>query len=67
MVEGLNVEYEIMGKSKDYPGMCYVKEKPYTVTEDIKLVDPTDEKATDVEWRFTEEGDRVSDRRFIYV
>lgn len=25
----------------------------------VKLVDPVDEKATDVEWRYTESGERV--------
>ena len=29
------------------------------MTTDIKLVDPEDEKATEVEWRYTEDGERV--------
>ena len=32
---------------------------PLLVTEEIKLVDPTDEQPTDVEWRFTEDGERI--------
>jgi len=58
-VEGLNTEYHMVGESKDFPGMMVKKELPLLVTKDIKLVDPTDEKATDVEWRFTEASERV--------
>lgn len=58
-VEGLNVEYESIGKDKDFPGMMMTKELPLDVTKDIKLIDPSDEKATDVEWRFREDGERV--------
>lgn len=59
IVEGLNIRHEFMGKGKDFPGMMVIREKPLDVTKDIKLVDPTDEKATDVEWRFREDGRRV--------
>ena len=58
-VEGLNVEYETMGESKDFPGMMIKKELPLIVTRDIKLVDPASEKPASVEWRFTEAGERV--------
>lgn len=58
-VEGLNVSYDYMGKDKDFPGMMIIKEEPLDVTKDIKLVDPSDEKATDVEWKFREDGTRV--------
>ena len=60
-VEGLNVEYEFMGedKKKNFPGMMIIKEKPLDVTKDIKLVDPSDEKAADVEWRYKEDGTRI--------
>ena len=58
-VEGLNIDYEVIGKDKDFPGMMIIKEKPLDVTKDIKLVDPSDEKATDVEWKFREDGTRV--------
>ncbi len=39
--------------------MMQLKEEPLLVTTDIALVDPADEKATEVEWRFTEDGERV--------
>ena len=58
-MEGLNVEFETMGGSKDFPGMMIKKELPLIVTRDIKLVDPASEKPTEVEWRFTEAGERV--------
>merc|ERR1719445_379427 len=43
-VEGLNVEYETMGATKDFPGMMVKKELPLIVTRDIQLVDPVNEK-----------------------
>ena len=58
-VEGLNVEYETMGETKDFPGMMVKRELPLIVTRDIKLVDPSSEKPASVEWRFTEAGERV--------
>ena len=33
--------------------------QPLLVTSEIKLVDPFDEKACDVEWLYTEDGERV--------
>jgi len=58
-VEGLNVEYEAMGATPDFPGMLIRKELPLVVTKDIKLVDPSNEKGSAVEWRFSEAGERV--------
>lgn len=58
-VEGLNVEYETIGASKDFPGMMIKKELPLIVTTDIKLVDPSSEQGADVEWRYSEAGERV--------
>eukprot|EP00095_Tigriopus_kingsejongensis_P010614 snap_masked-scaffold795_size96016-processed-gene-0.16 protein:Tk10614 transcript:snap_masked-scaffold795_size96016-processed-gene-0.16-mRNA-1 annotation:"probable 39s ribosomal protein mitochondrial precursor" len=58
-VEGLNCEHEITGRSRKFPGVVNLKEKPLLVTRDIRLVDPSDEAATEVEWRFSEEGERV--------
>jgi len=58
-VEGLNVEYEMMGEQGDFPGMMVKKEKPLLVTTDIKLVDPSDEKGCKVEWMFDDEGNRL--------
>ena len=47
-VEGLNCRYESMGSSADFPGYMYMEEKPLLVTEEIKLVDPRSEMATEV-------------------
>eukprot|EP00088_Acartia_fossae_P018462 TRINITY_DN20678_c0_g1_i2.p1 TRINITY_DN20678_c0_g1~~TRINITY_DN20678_c0_g1_i2.p1 ORF type:complete len:282 (-),score=45.74 TRINITY_DN20678_c0_g1_i2:214-1026(-) len=58
-VEGLNTEFETIGEDANFPGMMIKSEKPLLVTRDIKLVDPTDEKGCDVEWRFTEASERV--------
>lgn len=58
-VEGLNCEYKTMGEKEDYPGMMYMSEEPLLVTEDIALVCPSDEKATKVEWRYSEDGERI--------
>jgi len=58
-VEGLNIEYEFIGADKNFPGMMMIKEKPLDVLKDIRLVDPSDEKSTDVEWKFREDGTRV--------
>jgi large subunit ribosomal protein L24 len=59
MVEGLNCHLRIVGKEKDYPGVVIRSEAPLLVTNQIALVDPTDLQATEVEWRFTEEGEKV--------
>ncbi|XP_014217106.1 probable 39S ribosomal protein L24, mitochondrial [Copidosoma floridanum] len=59
IVEGLNTIIDFVGKNKDFPGIPMRKEMPLLVTEDIQLVDPQDLKATKVEWRYTEEGEKV--------
>jgi len=58
-VEGLNLQYELVGAKKDYPGMVYVNEMPLLVTTDIRLVDPSTDMGAEVEWQYTEEGNRV--------
>eukprot|EP00088_Acartia_fossae_P050749 TRINITY_DN568_c0_g1_i1.p1 TRINITY_DN568_c0_g1~~TRINITY_DN568_c0_g1_i1.p1 ORF type:complete len:267 (-),score=27.01 TRINITY_DN568_c0_g1_i1:101-901(-) len=58
-VEGLNCKYSTVGAEGDFPGMMIKEEKPLLVTKDIALVDPSDEKITDVEWRFSESGTRI--------
>jgi len=58
-VEGLNLKYETIAASDDFPGTSVASEMPLLVTTDIKLVDPSTEQGTDVEWRYTEDGDRV--------
>ncbi|XP_043278882.1 probable 39S ribosomal protein L24, mitochondrial [Venturia canescens] len=58
-VEGLHTRLHRMGKEENFPGIYIKQEMPLCVLNDIKLVDPSDSKATDVEWRYTIEGDRV--------
>ncbi len=59
-VEGLNCKKVIEGKdNRGFPGSLRLEEKPLLVTTDIKLVDPSDEQACEVEWRYTEDGQRV--------
>lgn len=58
-VEGLNLKYTIENKSRDFPGVCRVQEMPLLVTEDIALVDPTDEQPAEFSWQWSEEGERV--------
>ncbi|XP_069138796.1 large ribosomal subunit protein uL24m-like [Argopecten irradians] len=59
-VQGLHLEYKYMpGKSPTDPGRCEAKEKPLLVTTEIALVDPSDRKPTEFEWRYTEDGEKV--------
>ncbi|XP_054277721.1 probable 39S ribosomal protein L24, mitochondrial [Macrosteles quadrilineatus] len=58
-VEGLNCELELVGESKTVPGVYVQREKPLLVTNEVALVDPNDMKPADIEWRYTEEGQRV--------
>ncbi|XP_055837394.1 probable 39S ribosomal protein L24, mitochondrial [Episyrphus balteatus] len=57
--EGTNWHYRIVGAEKDFPGIYIRSEAPLRVDRDIRLVDPSDLKGTDFEWRFTEEGEKV--------
>lgn len=42
IVEGLNTVLKFFGKTEEFPGVPIQQEMPLLVTEDIKLVDPTD-------------------------
>ncbi|XP_065297655.2 large ribosomal subunit protein uL24m [Dermacentor albipictus] len=56
-VEGLNCEYRSAGSGEN---MHIMKtEMPLLVTTQVALVDPTDNKPTKVEWRYTEDGEKV--------
>lgn len=59
IVEGLNTHLRPVGANKDFPGIVIQSESPLLVTNQVKLVDPLDLLACEVEWRFTEEGERV--------
>ncbi|XP_049607549.1 large ribosomal subunit protein uL24m [Syngnathus scovelli] len=58
ILEGLNTHYRYIGKTGDYRGSYITSEAPILL-RDVELVDPSDRKPTEVEWRFTEEGERV--------
>ena len=58
-VEGLNCNFKVMGKAHDFPGMGTMEEQPLRVTDQVQLVDPVDEKVTEVEWRHAEDGERI--------
>jgi large subunit ribosomal protein L24 len=59
IVEGLNAHFRTVGKEKEFPGVIIKSEAPLLVTHQVQLVDPVDLLATEVEWRFTEEGEKV--------
>ncbi|CAG9136154.1 unnamed protein product [Plutella xylostella] len=59
IVEGLNTHLRVVGKDKKFPGVTIKSEAPLLVTTDVKLVDPETLKPTEVEWRYTEDGDKV--------
>uniref|UniRef100_A0A023FK76 Large ribosomal subunit protein uL24m n=1 Tax=Amblyomma cajennense TaxID=34607 RepID=A0A023FK76_AMBCJ len=56
-VEGLNCEHRTVTNE----GVTQVMktEMPLLVTTQVALVDPTDNKPTKVEWRYTEDGEKV--------
>lgn len=56
-VEGLNCTYRLLKANKQK--QMIKSECPLLVTNQVSLVDPTDNKPTKIEWRFTEEGKRV--------
>ncbi|XP_028254822.1 large ribosomal subunit protein uL24m [Parambassis ranga] len=58
ILEGLNTHYRYVGKSPDYRGTYIASEAPLMV-RDVSLIDPSDRKPTEVEWKYTEEGERV--------
>ncbi|XP_049881364.1 probable 39S ribosomal protein L24, mitochondrial [Pectinophora gossypiella] len=59
IVEGLNTHLRVVGKDANFPGVTIQSEAPLLVTTGVKLVDPETLKATEIEWRYTEEGDKV--------
>ncbi|GJQ76126.1 mRpL24 [Trypoxylus dichotomus] len=57
--QGLNCHYKTVGRDKDFQGMVIQSEAPLLVTNQVSLVDPSDFKLTPIEWRFTEDGQKV--------
>ncbi|XP_035666546.1 39S ribosomal protein L24, mitochondrial-like [Branchiostoma floridae] len=60
VVEGLNCHYRYIGKNpaKDFPGQMVRSEAPLMYRE-VALIDPSDNEPAEVEWRFTEDGEKV--------
>ncbi|XP_042641010.1 39S ribosomal protein L24, mitochondrial [Tyto alba] len=58
VVEGLNTHYRYINRTAKYTGTYIASEAPLLLNQ-ISLVDPEDRKPTEVEWRYTEEGERV--------
>lgn len=58
-VEGLNCKYKWVNRSATSVGSMIATEKPLSVSTDVALVDPSDGQGTPVQWRYTEEGERV--------
>jgi large subunit ribosomal protein L24 len=59
VVAGLNWHFRRIGQKGQEGNMLVRSEAPLLVTHQVSLVDPSDDKMTKVEWRFTEEGERV--------
>ncbi|XP_064474831.1 large ribosomal subunit protein uL24m-like [Ornithodoros turicata] len=57
IVEGLNCTYRFLKSGKS--GQMVKNENPLLVTNQVSLIDPTDNKPTAIEWRYTEDGKRV--------
>lgn len=58
IIEGLNTHYRYIGKTPDYGGTYFAAEAPLLL-HNVALIDPSDRKPTEVEWKYTEEGERV--------
>lgn len=58
-VEGLNCVHYLANRTEHYHGDLLKEQKPLVINEEVQLVDPYDNKPTDVVWRYNEEGERV--------
>jgi len=56
-VEGLNCSYRTTGFENNK--QMYLHEDPLLVNGQVALVDPSTERATEVEWRYREDGTKV--------
>ncbi|NXS68257.1 RM24 protein, partial [Pandion haliaetus] len=54
----LSQHYRYVNRTAKYTGTYIASEAPLLLSQ-ISLVDPEDRKPTEVEWRYTEEGERV--------
>ncbi|XP_067878907.1 large ribosomal subunit protein uL24m isoform X2 [Heterodontus francisci] len=53
-----DTHYRYIGKAGDHRGTYIASEAPLLL-RDVALVDPSDRKPTVVDWRYTEEGEKV--------
>lgn len=58
ILEGLNTHHRYVGKTPDYRGTYIAAEAPILM-RNVSLIDPADRKPTEVEWKYTEEGEKV--------
>ncbi|KAI0981857.1 hypothetical protein GJ496_007361 [Pomphorhynchus laevis] len=58
-VKDLNCKFKKTGGVNGYPVICVKEEQPLLITKDVRLVDPFDNHPCEVEWRYTEAGDKV--------
>ncbi|XP_078063294.1 large ribosomal subunit protein uL24m [Mustelus asterias] len=58
ILEGLNTHYRYIGKVAGERGTYIASEAPLLL-RDVALVDPSDRKPTAVDWKYTEEGEKV--------
>ncbi|NWR51917.1 RM24 protein, partial [Regulus satrapa] len=58
VVEGLNAHFRYVNRTAKYSGTYISSEAPLLLSQ-ISLVDPEDREPTEVQWRYTEEGERV--------
>lgn len=58
-VEGLNLKHTLVARSNDFPGLLNSETLPLLYPIDVSLVDPTDKRPCQVEWRENEEGNLV--------
>lgn len=59
VVEGLNCHLRRMRRGDESLDVYIQSEAPLLVTDQVALVDPSDLKATEIEWRYTESGEHV--------
>src|SRR5699024_10296886 len=51
-VKGLNLDYTLQQRERNYPGVLNATESPLVVPRDVALLDPEDDEPSEIEWRF---------------
>ncbi|XP_066589749.1 large ribosomal subunit protein uL24m [Prorops nasuta] len=57
IVDGLNLKLTSSGKGRNK--FYFQVEQPLLVTTEVALIDPSDSKPTEIDWRYLEDGQRV--------